>query len=127
MDSKELEREADTWAAEALFGQAGKNFKQQTLALSVPALCFCLSALKSEMCAPAANTIARATAESHPAEMARAQQVHSLARSHANEVAGSDAMKHYVELGFWVNEQRELLRREGMGWAAEWLRSRGMA
>src|SRR6266567_1023681 len=82
MDSEELELEADAWAAEALFRQASNNFKLQTLALSVPALCFCLSALKSELCAPAANAIARAIVRSHPPEMVRAQQVHTLARSH---------------------------------------------
>jgi hypothetical protein len=127
MDSKDQELAADTWAAEALFRWAGDDFKKQTLVLSVPALCFCLSALKSEMTVPATNAIARATANSHPPDMVRAQQVHTLARSHATEVASSNALKHFVELGFWVNEQRMLLQREGMHWVPEWFRSRGLA
>jgi hypothetical protein len=127
MDSKDQELAADAWAAEALFRWAGDDFKKRTLVLSVPALCFCLSALKSEMTVPATNAIARATANSHPPNMVRAQQVHTLARSHATEVAGSDALKHFVELGVWVNEQRMLLQREGMHWVPEWFRSRGLA
>ncbi|HEY1376951.1 MAG TPA: hypothetical protein VGF55_09160 [Gemmataceae bacterium] len=127
MESMEQERAADAWAAEALFRWAGDDFKKQTLVLSVPALCFCLSALKSQMTAPATNAIARATANSHPSDMDRAQRLHTLAGSHANEVAGSNAMKHFVELGYWVNEQRTLLQREGMQWVPEWFRSRGLA
>lgn len=127
MDSKELELAADAWAAEALFRWAGDDFKQRTLVLSVPALCFCLSALKSEMTEPATNAIARATADSHPSDMVRAQRVHTLARSHATEVAPSNALKHFVELGVWVNDQRMLLQREGMHWVPEWFRSRGLA
>jgi hypothetical protein len=93
----------------------------------VPALCFCLSALKSEMTEPATNAIARATADSHPSDLVRAQRVHTLARSHATEVAPSNALKHFVELGVWVNDQRMLLQREGMHWVPEWFRSRGLA
>lgn len=125
MDSKDLELAADAWAAEALFRWAGNDFKRRTLVLGVPALCFCLSALKSTMTVPATNEIARATADSHPPEMDRAQQVHSLARSHAADVAGSDALKHFVDLGFWVNEQRMLLERQDPDWVERWFRSSG--
>jgi len=111
---------------EALFTLAEDDFAQRTLALSVPALCFCLSALASEMHVPATNALARAMGESHPPDIERAQRLHTLARSHATEVAGSNAMKHFVELGFWVNEQRLLLMREGMHWVPEWIKARGL-
>jgi hypothetical protein len=127
MDSKDQELEADAWAADALFEWAGDDFKKRTLMVSVPALCFCLTALASEMRAPATNAIARATADTHPSGMTRAQALHTRARARASEVEPSGALKHFVELGFWVNEQRELLRREGMHWAPEWLRDRGLA
>jgi hypothetical protein len=127
MDGVNEELEADAWAAEALFRLAGNDFKKQTLAMSVPALGLCLSAVKRAMTAPATNEIARATDKSHPPEMIRVRQVHSVARSHGNEVAGSPANYHFVRLGFWVAEQLVLFEREGMHWVPEWLRERGLA
>lgn len=126
MDSKDYEIEADVWAAETLLGRARGNFEGQTLALSVPALVFCLSALVAEMTAPIATPIASAIRDTHPPYIERAQRLHTLARTHASEVAGSNAMKHFVELGFWVNDAWLLLMREGMHWAPAWLRSRGV-
>lgn len=126
MDSTDLEFAADAWAAEALFRWAGDDFKQRTLVLSVPALCFSLSALKAAMTVPATNEIARATADSHPPEIDRAQQVHTIARSHAEDVAGSDALAHFVNLGFWVNEQRLLLQRQGPPWVEDWFKETGL-
>jgi hypothetical protein len=127
MNGKDQELEADAWAAEALFRWAGSDFKKQTTVLSVPALSFCLSALKSELTAPATNAIARATADSHPPDMIRVRQVHALACSHASEVAGSRALDHFVKLGVWVADQLILLEREGMRWIPEWFQSKGLA
>jgi hypothetical protein len=126
MDDKQLEFDADAWAAEALFRWAGSDFKKQTLVLTVPAVCFSLSALKDEMTVPASNAIAQATADSHPPDIERAQRLHELAGSHASAVPGSNAMKHFVELGLWVSEQRKLLQREGMHWVPDWFRDKGL-
>jgi hypothetical protein len=125
MKNEDEELEADAWAAEMLFRWAADDFKRQQLVLSVPALCFCLSALKAEMTQPASNVIASATADSHPPEMIRARQVHAVARTHGNEVTGSRALDHFVRLGFWVAEQIVFLEREGMHWVPEWFEKGG--
>lgn len=128
LDSEDEEIAADEWAAEALFSHwADNDTKKRALAVSVPALCFCLAAIKSEMVTPATNIFASATANSHPSDMARAQRLHTLARSHVADVPNSKGLKHLVELGFWVNEQRRLLQEEGMHWVPEYLRKKGLS
>jgi hypothetical protein len=114
------EYEADDWAAEALFAVAGTDFTEQTLALTAPALSFSLTALESVLHQPATNEIATAIADSHPPAHERAGRQHERARRHAGEVPGSNAMKHFVELGVWVAEQRRFVEREGMHWVPQW-------
>lgn len=126
LDHEAEEYAADDWAADALFAVASGDFKEQTLALTVPALSFSLAALAADMREPATNEIAVALAGTHPPNVDRARNLHVRAGEHAHEVAGSDAMKHFVELGLWVNDQRLLLEREGMQWAPEWLRAKGL-
>jgi hypothetical protein len=114
------EYDADDWAADALFAVAGSDFTEQTLALTVPALNFSLTALESMLHEPVTNEIATAIADSHPPAHERARRQHERAGRHAGEVAGSNAMKHFVELGVWVAEQRRFVEREGMRWVPQW-------
>ena len=124
MDDKDQEFEADAWAADALLRWAGYDFQKRELMVSVPALCFCLSAIKSEMTLPATNAIAQATANSHPPDTARAKQLQELAQSHIPKAYASDALRHFIELTYWVNAQLSLLQRDGMDWLPEYLRSK---
>lgn len=99
--AKELK--ADEWAAECLLALAGDNFKEQTLAVTVPALMFWLLAIPPLFIRPPTE-IARAVARHHPSNARRALALQSLAGSHANNVRPSNAMKHFVDLAHWVQD-----------------------
>jgi hypothetical protein len=98
---QQKELEADAWAAECLLAMAGNNFKEQTLAVTVPALLFWLRAVPPLFIQPSTE-LARSEAKHYPSNVTRALALQRIAASHAKDVRPSNAMVHFVELAGWV-------------------------
>jgi hypothetical protein len=99
---KRKELEADAWAAECLLGMAGNNFKEKTLAVTVPVLLFWLRAVPPLFLQPSTE-LGRSETNHYPSNSTRARALQHIAADHAIEVRPSNAMVHFVELSAWVS------------------------
>jgi hypothetical protein len=100
--SKEMT--ADVWAANALLAMAGNDFKQRTLAVTVPALMFWLRAVPA-LITHRPTEVGREQAKHHPADAKRAASLELLAATHiGTDVAPSNAMATLLDLTKWVRQ-----------------------